>query len=195
VPRLKTVAIEGTILSVCNDCSRFGDEVSTPVVRRSTMPPIIAQRLEARKRRMTPKDVYEQTGELEFAEDFPQRIRTAREARGWKQSDLGAKINEKASVIAKLESGTMTPGDGLVRKLENAAALKTEMEKWSVNYTAEEILEQTGFEEIALLSLSSSDYTHAKALVRAIADKLGDKNLSISLLLVRLVNRELGSAG
>jgi crotonobetainyl-CoA:carnitine CoA-transferase CaiB-like acyl-CoA transferase len=27
-------------------------------------------------------------------------------------------------------------------KLENAAALKTEMEKWSVNYTAEEILER-----------------------------------------------------
>ena len=88
------------------------------------MPPIIAQRLEARKRRMTPKDVYEQTGELEFAEDFPQRIRTAREARGWKQSDLGAKINEKASVIAKLESGAMTPGDGLVRKLERELGIK-----------------------------------------------------------------------
>ena len=124
VPRLKTVAIEGTVLSVCNDCARFGDEVSTPVVRRSTMPPIIAQRLEARQRRMTPKDVYAQGGELELTEDFPQRIRSAREARGWKQSDLGAKINEKASVIAKLETGTMTPGDGLVRKLERELGIK-----------------------------------------------------------------------
>ena len=132
VPRLKTVAIEVTVLSVCNDCARFGDEVSTPVVRRSTMPPIIAQRLEARKRRMTPKDVYEQTGELEFAEDFPQRIRTAREARGWKQSDLGAKINEKASVIAKLESGAMTPGDGLVRKLERELGIKLKEKVQSV---------------------------------------------------------------
>src|SRR3990172_5701195 len=51
---------------------------------------------------------------------------------------------------------------------------------------AEEILEQTGFEEIALLSLSSSDYTHVKALVRALADKLGDKNLSISLPSLRI---------
>lgn len=121
---MKTVAIESTVLSVCNECAKFGEEVSAPVVRRTTMPPVIAQRLEARKRRMTPKDVYERPGGLELAEDFPRRIRTAREARGWKQSDLGAKINEKASVIAKLESGTMTPGDGLVRKLERELGIK-----------------------------------------------------------------------
>lgn len=118
VPRLKNVAIDATVLSVCGDCARFGDEVATPTLRRSTMPPIIAQRLEARQRRMTPKDVYAEGGEMELAEDFPQRIRTAREAREWKQSDLGAKINERASVIAKLESGALMPGDALVRKLE-----------------------------------------------------------------------------
>ncbi|HEY4690820.1 MAG TPA: TIGR03960 family B12-binding radical SAM protein [Anaerolineae bacterium] len=50
----------------------------------------------------------------------------------------------------------------------------------------EEILQYTGFEEIALLSLSSSDYTHVKALVRAIAEKFGDKNLSISLPSLRI---------
>src|SRR5437870_10938400 len=88
------------------------------------MPPIIAQRLEMRQRRMTPRDVYTQTGELELAEDFPQRIRQAREARGWKQADLGAKINERVSVIAKLESGTISPGDSLVRKLERELGIK-----------------------------------------------------------------------
>ena len=124
VPRLKNVAIDATILSVCTDCARFGDEVSTPALRQSTMPPIIAQRLEMRQRRMTPRDVYTQTGELELAEDFPQRIRQAREARGWKQADLGAKINERVSVIAKLESGAISPGDALVRKLERELGIK-----------------------------------------------------------------------
>ena len=119
VPHTKNVAIEGTILSVCNDCARFGDEVNAPVVRRGSMPPVIAQRLEARKRRLTPRDVYAEAGELELAEDFPKRIRHAREERGWKQADLGAKINEKASVIAKLESGAISPNDALVRKLEH----------------------------------------------------------------------------
>jgi len=124
VPRLKNVAIDATILSVCADCSRFGDEVSTPALRQSTMPPIIAQRLETRQRRMTPRDVFTQAGELELAEDFPQRIRQAREARGWKQADLGAKINERVSVIAKLESGAISPGDALVRKLERELGIK-----------------------------------------------------------------------
>ena len=124
VPRLKNVAIDATILSVCTDCSRFGDEVATPALRQSTMPPIIAQRLEMRQRRMTPRDVYTQDGELELAEDFPERIRQAREARGWKQADLGAKINERVSVIAKLESGAISPGDALVRKLERELGIK-----------------------------------------------------------------------
>src|SRR2546426_7037113 len=39
VPRLKNVAIDATILAVCTDCSRFGDEVATPALRQSTMPP------------------------------------------------------------------------------------------------------------------------------------------------------------
>ena len=124
VPRLKNVAIDATILSVCASCSRFGDEVSTPALRHSTMPPIIAQRLEARQRRMTPKDVYAQGGERELVDDFPQRIRQARDSRGWKQADLGAKINERASVIAKLESGTITPGDALVRKIERELGIR-----------------------------------------------------------------------
>ena len=124
VPRTKSVAIESTVLAVCSSCSKFGDEVTTPVVRRSTMPPIIAQRLEARTRRLTPRDVYADAGTMELAEDFPQRIRQAREARGWKQADLGAKINEKVSVIGKLESGTMDPGDALIRKIEKELGIK-----------------------------------------------------------------------
>ena len=138
VPRLKNVAIDATILSVCTDCSRFGDEVATPALRQSTMPPIIAQRLEMRQRRMTPRDVYTQAGELELADDFPQRIRQAREARGWKQADLGAKINERVSVIAKLESGAISPGDALVRKLERelGIALKERVQPVAVKKQA-----------------------------------------------------------
>ena len=124
VPHTKNVAIESTVLAVCNNCAKFGDEVSTPVVRRGSMPPVIAQRLEARKRRQTPRDVYAETGEEELAEDFPQRIRRAREERGWKQADLGAKINEKVSVISQLESGAISPGDALVRKVEHALGIK-----------------------------------------------------------------------
>lgn len=43
------------------------------------------------------------------------------------------------------------------------------------------ILESTGYEEIALLSLSSSDYTHVLELTQAIGERYGDMGLNISL--------------
>jgi radical SAM family uncharacterized protein len=47
-------------------------------------------------------------------------------------------------------------------------------------------LKYTGFEEIGLLSLSSSDYTHISELVQAITDKYCDKHLGISLPSLRI---------
>jgi radical SAM superfamily enzyme YgiQ (UPF0313 family) len=47
-------------------------------------------------------------------------------------------------------------------------------------------VENTGFEEIGLLSLSSSDYTHILELVQRVADKFADKQLEISLPSLRI---------
>ncbi len=45
----------------------------------------------------------------------------------------------------------------------------------------EEILDETGYEEISLLSLSSSDYTHVLELTEKIGEEFGHLGLSISL--------------
>lgn len=55
-----------------------------------------------------------------------------------------------------------------------------------VSAAVDEIVQNTGFEEIGLLSLSSSDYTHVKQLVREIGDKWGARGLSISLPSLRI---------
>lgn len=44
----------------------------------------------------------------------------------------------------------------------------------------------TGFEEVGLLSLSSSDYTHVLDLVRTVSDKFKDQQLTISLPSLRI---------
>ena len=44
----------------------------------------------------------------------------------------------------------------------------------------------TGFEEIGLLSLSSSDYTHILDLIKAVNERFSDRNLSISLPSLRI---------
>ena len=50
----------------------------------------------------------------------------------------------------------------------------------------EQILEKTGYEEIALLSLSSSDYTHVLELTERIREEFGELGLSISLPSLRI---------
>jgi radical SAM family uncharacterized protein len=52
--------------------------------------------------------------------------------------------------------------------------------------TVDAIVANTGFEEIALLSLSSSDYGEIERLVRELAARHGDRHLSISLPSLRI---------
>jgi len=47
--------------------------------------------------------------------------------------------------------------------------------------TVDAIVRETGYEEIGLLSLSSTDYTQIAPLVKALSDKYADGNLSLSL--------------
>jgi radical SAM superfamily enzyme YgiQ (UPF0313 family) len=58
----------------------------------------------------------------------------------------------------------------------------------------EAILPQTGFEEIGLLSLSSSDYSDIGKLVQAIAERFSDEHLSISLPALRADSFSVGLA-
>jgi hypothetical protein len=50
----------------------------------------------------------------------------------------------------------------------------------------EQALDQTGYEEVALLSLSSSDYDEILPLVRAVRDRFAGRNLNLSLPSLRI---------
>ena len=145
MPFLKPIVIEGSMLKVCATCAKFGTAAapepapvsgggssSSPESKASygyapsprSKEEIIQSRLEHRARRMTTKDVYEQGGEKELVVDFHKRIQQARNSLGWSQEELGQKINERKSVISKLESCSMKPDDKVVRKLEKALNIK-----------------------------------------------------------------------
>lgn len=51
---------------------------------------------------------------------------------------------------------------------------------------AREMLDNTGYEEISLSSLSSSDYTHLEELINFLVDYAGEKKLNISLPSLRI---------
>lgn len=73
----------------------------------------------------------------EIAQDYDDRIRNARENTGMSQEDLADELNEKASLIRKLERGDTLPSDDVQRKLERELGItltaggSSEDEEWS----------------------------------------------------------------
>ena len=63
----------------------------------------------------------------EVVQDYDDRIRTAREAENLTQEELADQLNEKASLIRKLERGDVLPSDTIQRKLERALDIDLSM--------------------------------------------------------------------
>jgi len=117
--KLTLVEIEGARMYVCQDCSRFGKPLKaslepTPPPHRSTAP---MKSTSLKPDALTPRT-------MELAEDFPSRIQRARERKGWSREELGKKLNERVSVISKLENNEMHPSDDLIKKLERTLDIK-----------------------------------------------------------------------
>ncbi len=114
------IRLERSVLSVCPKCAKFGQPIDPPGPSRPGPgpAPLGRGRPSLSGRRLAERDVYSEMPELELAGDWGRRIRTAREALGWTPDDLGRKLNEKKSVVLKLESGSFRPPDALLGKLE-----------------------------------------------------------------------------
>ena len=112
--------IEGAKLTVCSECAKHGkiiyDEPAPKKepARKPFVPmPVI---------RKVAKATVDTTQEI--VEGYDLKIRQARENLGMSHEDLGKKLNEKASVLRKIETGKMTPNNQLVTKLEHTLKIK-----------------------------------------------------------------------
>ncbi len=108
------VVIEGTEMKTCRACARFGEGKEVAKAKPKSKPAAKPKRKKSFKPEPLP----------EVVEDYAQIIRRARERKGLTQEELGMIINEKASVINRLESGRMTPSISIARKLERALEIK-----------------------------------------------------------------------
>jgi putative transcription factor len=121
------VVIEGAKLTVCTECSKLGKATwDEPVKTKLNLPrqattmqgPIGP--IQIRKKVIQAKVDTSQ----EMAEDYGEIIRQAREKLGLSVEDLGMKINEKASVLRKIELGKISPDNLLASKLERIMKIK-----------------------------------------------------------------------
>ncbi|MDS0478009.1 multiprotein bridging factor aMBF1 [Natrinema sp. 1APR25-10V2] len=131
----KTIKVEGAKLDVCSNCTDFGTEVkqtstSSTSTKYSTgssssssggggqssssSAGSTSSGGSSQRRR---SDMFDDMDEL--ATDYDDRVRNARESKGLSQSDLANELNEKASLIRKIERGDTLPSDRVQSKLEN----------------------------------------------------------------------------
>lgn len=123
-PHLKKVIVDGVPLMVCQNCARFGEESGAKGTKKETpTPSIISHRLEKREKRMQTRTIYDQEEEI-LIPDFGEAIRNARMKKGYSQDELAQKLNEKKSVIQKLEHESLIPPDELIKKLEKELNIK-----------------------------------------------------------------------
>ena len=126
---LTTTKVEGAELELCENCKGFGTEVKTQQSSSSTSKystsssngtsgssgsSSSSSSSGGSKRRK--KDMFDDMDEL--AADYDDRIRQGRESLGQTQEELADDLNEKASLIRKLERGDILPSDDVKAKLE-----------------------------------------------------------------------------
>ena len=102
------IEVEGSRLSVCEKCSRYGKILSkaAPEVKKEKKPVQLAAPVK-------------QTETVQMIKtEYPFLIKQAREKLGLKQEELAKKLDEKESLLHKIESGHMKPDLALARKLE-----------------------------------------------------------------------------
>jgi putative transcription factor len=97
---LVRVKIENTVMNVCRECSRFGQVLKEPPRRNRLM-------------RVQREEVAET-----IVEDYAAKIKRRREELGLAQEDFAKQLNEKLSLVHKIETGGFVPSIMLARKIE-----------------------------------------------------------------------------
>ena len=102
-------AIEGTLMHVCSDCSKYG------VVKSNTNVRIVVK--EAPKPQKS-EPLYS------FIEGYGSKVKTAREKLGLKQEEMAKRLNERISLLHNIESERLKPTVNIARKIERELHIK-----------------------------------------------------------------------
>jgi putative transcription factor len=99
--------IEGVTMQVCADCSHFGKRIIRP-------------RIIVKDKRQRPKspEIVER-----IVDNYAQLIKQAREKRNVKQDQFAKMLNEKESLMQRVESGKQRPSIELAKKLQNTLSI------------------------------------------------------------------------
>jgi putative transcription factor len=107
--RGEKVLVEGNLLTVCKTCSKRG--------KPSNNQPNIQKSFARPKKIIKPNKITFDDSTI-LVNDFSEVIRKSRMIKGLTHEQLGILIKERASLLRKIESGSLKPDEELTKKLE-----------------------------------------------------------------------------
>ena len=110
--QLYKAIIEGAQLNVCHECSKFGKVIN---IIKQEVPNKIKPKADGVYGDDEPQKEIMQV----IVGDYAAKIKKKREILGLKQEEFAKKINEKESLVQKIESGHFEPSIGLAKKIED----------------------------------------------------------------------------
>lgn len=115
------VLLEGAKITVCHNCAQYGvkiQKLSTSTYIKSSF---------SRDRAIRPKRQAlkkPRIDDLEIIPDYAKKIRNARNTLGFNQDQFAQKLNEKPSLLRRIETGKVEPTIKLAKKIEDVYKIK-----------------------------------------------------------------------
>lgn len=107
------IIVDGTVFNVCIACSKHGKQY-VPAQVPTKKKHLVVQH----QKKIGLADV------TMLAPDFARVIREARMKMGLTHEELGMKMNEKAQLLRKFETGALKPDELIAKKLERYLGVK-----------------------------------------------------------------------
>ncbi len=115
------VLIEGAKITVCHNCALHGTKMPEPSTGKTSRKNHTPYKINSPQRRIYTNNIKDN---IEIVPDFAKKIRTARDSLGINQDQFAQKLNEKPSLLRRIESGKAKPTLKLAKKIEEVYNIK-----------------------------------------------------------------------
>jgi len=119
--RGEKVLIEGAKITVCQSCAQFGIKIKSETKITATSKEFYTKPKSSVKKVVHRREIEES---VEIVNDYAIRIRNARNSRGFNQDQFAQKLNEKPSLLRRIEAGKVKPTIKLAKKIEKVYHIK-----------------------------------------------------------------------
>ncbi|MHA2035633.1 MAG: multiprotein bridging factor aMBF1 [Promethearchaeota archaeon] len=129
------VILEGARITVCHNCAQHGTKIHKPTSYTYGKTPIQKKPYASPKRPKIKPQIVE---EIEIVSDYAKRVRNARNKLGLNQDQFAQKLNEKPSLIRRIETGKAEPTVKLAKKIQNLYSVQLLTKSDETDYNVQE---------------------------------------------------------